>query len=361
MLADLYSLQSCGLASLRGKCRPQKGAFTRGCTKTKRRIFMKKIFLKSMVAAAVVGAAVALSSVVAFAATTYNFADVTNRTSDGYNSNSVSTLATSSSENLTFSFSDNDANTITVNGKLKPAFINFNNNETTGKNYLENGATTGTLTGTDLTDILFSTSSGNGSNAFMTVSDVNLGDVVEVYYVSTDSKGAPGKAGSILVKDGGDTSFTDSTVLGTPSATTTGYLSFTATADGSVSILPKSGRIGVAAIVITPASEAKLVDGTYDATVTENGKVIVSGNTAYVIAPVSTTKQENNDSLDIVLGNNTTINSDSVYSSAIIDGETVTAKSLGTKYLYAVEVDGIANTADLACVRAFKVNFNSAE
>lgn len=229
--------------------------------------FSFKRILTSALAAVMTASvlSVGMISSVSAASTIYNFAEITSSYAVSNYGSTITTLSTSADENLDL-FGDG---VVTVNGKLKPAVINYPNGKK--PEYLSTAATEGTLKGTVFTQAVVSTSGGNGSNKFVDVK-VKEGDILEVYYFGADSGGATGKTSASV-------SITGAELVNTPALSgdskIADYVKANVTKAGTVSITPASGRMGIAAIVLTPAGDITYTDGIVTYNTPENGTVTV--------------------------------------------------------------------------------------
>lgn len=139
----------------------------------------------------------------------------------------------------------NSGGNITVLSDLNPALISYTGNSA---GYFLSEAVDGPLAG-EVLDYAIMTVSGS-SKDFITISNLEAGNIVGVYYTGVDSKGATGKATTINISQSDDTKESYSVSAG-DATKYPAYAEYTCTIDGTVTIATTGSRVGIAAIVVT--------------------------------------------------------------------------------------------------------------
>ena len=166
---------------------------------------------------------------------------------------------------------EGSANTVTAKATSSKAlcYVNYVGNS---KGYLTSASDKGVLAGTVFTDAIITQSTNSSSQPILTISDVEAGATVGVYFFGSDSKGATGKASTINVSDGLVTTALSAT---TSDKAAPAYGEITATQAGEVTIYGGSGRSGIAAVTVSTGSADPVI--TYTWKLDTNSLVNVDG------------------------------------------------------------------------------------
>lgn len=268
---------------------------------------MKKTFFKAAVATSVLAATMALCSVATMAAQRiYNIADVTNISTwhdyddekvDGSGQTGNKVDGTISAETtLTFGGESDTTGTnpIVVKTTDKPAAVQYDVEGNSSKNYLTESCGKGSLKEKVFTKAIITFSGATGE--FMEIQNLKQGELVELYYFGSDTKGAPGKTDKLDISNA---EFIES-VIGSTENKKPSYVQFTVASEGPCVLSTEGQRVGICAIVVNDAG-TQTEPTIYNVKSDDANKVAIvkNGTDYYAIVMVSKDEADKNSSFTI--------------------------------------------------------------
>ena len=285
---------------------------------------MRKSLLKSVVAVAVVGATMAITSVAAMAAT-YVFDPTTQTTGDtGYDESTG--VGDEEEEKAAPTFEAPFSGEGTVQKRSGTVKVN-------GTTYYKSNVTSVEI-------------KKNKGGAIIV--DAPANSVITATISSTGSSNSTSGA----ITDANGTELISSDVTGTLDSHGGVILKYEVTKAGKYKIVSTNSSRAVRVYQITLETSDDLTEGVF---ASGKNKIIVSSGNAYAVACIKKTDAfDTTESVTVTIGDQT-FTTDTVYKAISVNGTEYNASDLGTNYVYAVEITGVQNDANVAKIKGFTV------